>query len=154
MKIIFLDIDGVMNSEQYYRAVDRKQKNWSRFDPSAVLLIKNLIEEFSPKIVITSTWRFGAIKQLSEELKSAELINYLHKDWKTPQVYPPNRGKEIKMWLDKHPEISEYVIIDDDKEMFEEQEAKLVQTELYSGLKSEHYHKASEILSSERSTKH
>lgn len=67
MKIIFLDIDGVLNSEVYYRIVDRSKKDWSRFDPKAVELIKKLLNEFSAKIVISSTWRFGAIQLLNNE---------------------------------------------------------------------------------------
>jgi len=68
MKIIFLDIDGVLNSEMYYRSVDRTIKDWSRFDPWVVDMVIELSEEFSASIVISSTWCLGAIKQLNNEL--------------------------------------------------------------------------------------
>ena len=97
MKIIFLDIDGVLNSDIYYRKVDRSVKDWTRFDPKAVELINKLIDEFSAKIVVSSTWRFGAVKQLTSELKKSGLIKFLHNDWKTPQLYPPHRGKKYKL---------------------------------------------------------
>ena len=149
MKIIFLDIDGVLNSENYYRTVDRSKKDWVRFDPKVVEFIKKLSNEFSARIVISSTWRFGAIKQLDSELKKSGMIKYLHKDWKTPQLYPPHKGKEIKSWLDIHSGILEYVILDDDDSILEEQESRFVKTELMNGMLVEHYNLAKEILSRE-----
>jgi len=146
MKIIFLDIDGVLNSEIYYRSVDRTAKDWSRFDPTTVDLIKKLVNEFFAQIVISSTWRFGAVQLLNSELKKSGLIKYLYKDWKTPQGYPPSKGKEIKEWLDQHTNISEYVIIDDDESILEEQKSRFVKTDLMNGMKEKHYARAREIL--------
>ena len=88
MKIIFLDIDGVLNSKTYYKTVDRTKKDWNRFNPLAVEMIRRLIEEFDASIVISSTWRYGLVKELKNELFKSGLIKYLHKDWKTPQTYP------------------------------------------------------------------
>ncbi len=147
MKIIFLDIDGVLNSEMYYRSVDRTMKDWSRFDPRVVDMITELVEKFSAKIVISSTWRFGAIKQLDNELTKSGLKKYLHKDWKTPQVHPSHRGSEIKMWLDERPEIKNYIILDDDINILDEQTSHLVQTNIEFGMQNGHFIKAREILS-------
>ena len=146
MKIIFLDIDGVMNSERYYRSVDRTVNNWCRFDPSAVDMIAKLVQDFSAKLVISSTWRFGAIKHLDNELTKSELKKHLHKEWKTPQVFPSHRGKEIKMWLDEHPDIKDFVILDDDRDVLDEYKSRFVKTDYYDGLQAEHYYKAREIL--------
>lgn len=146
MRIIFLDIDGVLNSEMYYKNVERNIKDWTRFDPKVVVFIKNLAEEFSAKIVITSTWRFGAVKQLKSELKKSGLIKFLHKDWKTPQLYPPHRGNEIQSWLTEHTDIVEYVILDDDDYILEEQKSRFVKTDLMNGMKDEHYNRVRIIL--------
>ena len=54
MKIIFLDVDGVLNSQLYYKKAYKPYKGRSRLDPFAVLLVKKLIEEFSLKIVLPS----------------------------------------------------------------------------------------------------
>ena len=51
----------------YYRSVDRTIKDWIRFDPRVVDMITQPDEELSAKIVISSTWRFGAIKQLNND---------------------------------------------------------------------------------------
>ena len=73
LKIIFLDIDGVLNSRMYYRSIDRTIMDWNRFDPNAVDMIIELIEDFAAKIVISSTWRFCEVKQLSNELTKSGL---------------------------------------------------------------------------------
>lgn len=148
MKILFLDIDGVLNSDLYYRSVDRTKANWTRFDPTVVVLIKKLIEEFSLKVVITSTWRFGAVKMLKDELIKSGLISHLHMHWKTPNIHPPHRGSEIKLWIEKHHDVNDYVIIDDDMSILDEQKTNYVQTELKIGMNEIHYSQAKEILSS------
>ena len=55
MKILFLDIDGVLNS----RAYDRK-RNWSELtniDETRLPLVKKIIDKTGAKIVLISTWR-------------------------------------------------------------------------------------------------
>ena len=88
MKIIFLDIDGVLNSERYYITVDRDRAGWNRFDPKVVSFIKKLIEELSVKLVISSSWRFGAFpqsrhihKNLDYPLRMRKLILFLVANW-------------------------------------------------------------------------
>ncbi|MCG6912835.1 hypothetical protein LJE86_02875 [bacterium BMS3Abin03] len=56
--MIFLDIDGVMNSSNYYKTINIKNEYWDRFNPLSVELLKRLAEETDAKIVITSSWRF------------------------------------------------------------------------------------------------
>jgi hypothetical protein len=146
LKIIFLDIDGVLNSARYYKSVDRSSEDWNRFDPKVVLALKKLIEEFSAKIVIASTWRFGAVDMLKKELTNSGLDKYLHTDWKTPLVHPSHRGTEIKMWLDKHPEVNTYLIFDDDTNILDEQLDYYIQTDIKFGLKEKHLQKAKQIF--------
>jgi len=146
-RIIFLDIDGVLNSEEYHRNSLNSGKDFSRFDPSSVSLIKALVEEFSLRIVISSTWRYGAIDRLMHELKKNKLLDYLYHDWFTPVIHPAHRGTEIKLWLDLHPEVAEYVIIDDDSNILEEQKSNFVNTSLHLGMNSEHYNRVRAIFS-------
>ena len=56
MKIIFLDIDGVLNSEMYEwsRGEDRAD---NRIDLSRVRLLKDIVSATDAKIVLSSTWR-------------------------------------------------------------------------------------------------
>jgi hypothetical protein len=146
MKIIFLDIDGVMNSESYYKTINTKQKIWSRFNPVSVNIVTKLVQEFDARIVISSLWRFAMKKELSKELNSNGLINFLHNDWSTPVIKPSHRGKEIKLWLDLHPEIRDFLIFDDDEDILSEHYNRFIKTTLADGLQEEHYYKAREIL--------
>jgi hypothetical protein len=52
MKILFLDIDGVLNTyKENYKPVDYLDKN-------KIALLKRIIDETKCKIVISSSWRF------------------------------------------------------------------------------------------------
>lgn len=146
-RILFLDIDGVLNSEEYFKNCNNSRENFSRFDPSSVSLIKSLIEEFSLKIVISSTWRYGAVDRLMHELKKNKLLDNLYHDWFTPVIHPAHRGTEVKLWLDLHPEVSDYVIIDDDNNILEEQKNNYVKTSLHLGMNNEHYNRVRAIFS-------
>ena len=141
-----MDIDGVLNSKTYYKTVDRTKKDWNRFNPLAVEMIKRLIEEFKSSIVISSTWRFAFVKELKNELIKSGLVKYLHKDWKTPEAYPSHRGEEINLWLDNHPEAIDYVIIDDDENILEEQKNWFIRTDINEGMTEEHYYKVRQIF--------
>jgi len=146
LKIIFLDIDGVLNSKDYYKKVNMRINNWDRFDPETVKLIKALLEEFNAKIVITSSWRFGAKDLLMKELKKTRLLEYLYKNWETPMIYGGTRGQEIKQWLDKHPEVNSYVIMDDRDDILAEQLSFFIKTDINTGFRQENYAKARSIL--------
>jgi HAD domain in Swiss Army Knife RNA repair proteins len=146
-KILFLDIDGVLNSEAYYKSSSHKENYSSRFDPQSVEFIKKLVEEFSLQIVISSTWRYGAVDRLMHELKNSELIKYLYHEWFTPVIHPAHRGREIKLWLDLHPEVTDYIIIDDDENILEEQMNRFVKTGLHEGMTEEHFNRVRAILS-------
>lgn len=152
-KILFLDIDGVMNSKLYFKNSFNPDEDDSRFDVYSVYLVKKLVEEFSLKIVITSHWRSGMVEKLMSELKRNELMSFLHKDSFTPILRSAQRGTEIKAWLDSHPGINDYIIIDDNENMLEEQKCRFVKTDAFAGLLDENYYDAREILLSVESVK-
>ena len=145
-KVLFLDIDGVLNSKIYYKYLYKPEDGGSRFDPYCVILVKKLIEEFSLKIVISSTWRDGAKNRLMKELNDNNFIEYLHEDWLTPIVRPANRGKEIELWLDNHPEVEDYIILDDNTNLLDHQIDKFIKTSMYMGMVQEGYAQARNLL--------
>jgi hypothetical protein len=81
-----------------------------------------------------------------KELEESNLLVYLHQDWHTPILRPANRGKEIKLWLDKHPEIKNYIIIDDSENLLDYQMDKLVKTDNYAGMAQMQYFQARNLL--------
>lgn len=146
-KILSLDVDGVLNSEVYSKSLSKMSNSVSRFDPDTVKMIKKLVKEFSFKIVVSSTWRYGAIDRLMHELKRNKLLQYLHQDWFTPVIHPAHRGEEIIPWLHLHPEVDDYIIIDDDDNIPNEQLSRFVKTDLHFGMTEKHYDRVRAIFS-------
>lgn len=135
-----------MNSSYYYKTINTKNENWDRFNPLSVELLKRLVEETDAKIVITSSWRFGAKQLLFKELSKTGLKKYLHKNWETPQLYGNKRGNEIKLWLNSNKEVTNYVILDDAEEVLNIQFKYFIRTKIETGFGEEHYQKAKKIL--------
>lgn len=138
MKVMFLDFDGVLNSHQsatFWHHNRDKQNIVTRpyreheFCPIAISNMEELMRRMPDlKIVVSSTWRMGrSVEELKIVLASSPLMANAVID-KTLVFHEEPRGKEIKAWLDKHPEISHYVIVDDDSDMLKEQREYFVHT--------------------------
>ena len=54
MKIIFLDIDGVLNSAKYDK---KRTADDGNIDTTRLPLLKHIVDSTKAKIVLTSTWR-------------------------------------------------------------------------------------------------
>lgn len=52
---------------------------------------------------------------------------------RTPWLDSRCRGEEIKAYLNEHPEIDEYIIVDDEDDLLPEQRQKFIQTDGYVG---------------------
>lgn len=165
MNILFLDIDGVVNRGR--RAL--VGFNWA--DPECVRLLNNALSQTNAKVVISSSWRVGAsLKELSNHFKNhfgiqadfidmTPVINLDLPDCDFTCAAP--RAMEIRDWLDRHPEVDNFAIIDDmdifqggeDEIVFEDQEIaeKFVRLPFFGGLDSESANKLKEILNKEKS---
>lgn len=69
MKIIFLDIDGVLA----VNFKDNRDDYGSGFHPEFVTNLKRIIDETGAKIVISSSWRHSGLTSLQEMWKKREL---------------------------------------------------------------------------------
>lgn len=116
MKIIFLDFDGVILTGR--TMLTHPERSFSRAAPDPVLctLLKRICTATGFKIVVSSTWRTGGDRAKSK-LFDVDLEEHLHEDWRTPDL---NKGRahEITDWLSRHPEVTDYRIIDDDDYMW------------------------------------
>ena len=121
MKIIFLDKDGVVNSDRYFDSIKGKQVSELEddVDPETLDLLEEMTRETGAKIVITASARYtkGAIPFL-DELKRRNI--YLDR---TPLI-SNIRGLEIKQWLVEHPGVEDFAILDD--EIFDSYDDKLL----------------------------
>ncbi len=146
MKVIFLDIDGCICSVRSASAFggypwDIRPESLKLFDQVAVALIRNFCFKHDIDIVLSSTWRKQFhCKDLSEALslpiKDKTVIHYSSM----------SRGKEIKQWLDANTHVTEYVIIDDDSDMLEEQKHRFIQCCPFEGFSWKDYIKLHELF--------
>jgi len=128
MKVIFLDIDGVLNHEQFYRGKDPSiikilDLNL-HIDTHSVKLLSQICETTGAKVVLSSTWRRHQSLDKAREIFmqkgfTGEIID------QTPDLTLNNpdflRGNEILKWVKQnevmlganHREYKDYVILDD-----------------------------------------
>lgn len=126
MKVIFLDIDGVLNSrhtplKKCFKGFEEDE----RTDPRCVQLLNTVVERTQAKIVISSAWR---IQHSAEELQAyfkhcgftGEIIGVtpvlLNVDLDPEDPDEWERGDEIQEWLDNN-EVENFIILDDDSDM-------------------------------------
>ncbi len=105
MKCLFLDLDGVVNSHDWFRRRVTEQPTGNYFerqiDPQAIALLNEIIEATSAKVVISSTWRKNhTLEELRAGLSSrgfrGEIIGV------TCELNSAIRGREIQTWLDEY----------------------------------------------------
>ena len=156
MKVIFLDIDGVLNHDNWYISKEFKALNTSDdveldVDPKCAERINKICEETGAKIVISSDWRIswygtnirlerGGIKPEYILDKTPERI------WIDIPGFDHSRGAEIDDWLVFHPECKNYVIIDDRIDFKDYQQSHFVHVNAHNGLTDELMRKAINIL--------
>ena len=156
MKIIFLDIDGVLNCESAYRNGECQYQEWvwedgridhyQKFCTRSKELLNKLIDETGAKIVISSTWRQSGIEFMKKvwkmEKMSGEIIG-ITPSLRSDKLRIP-RGMEIEFylnemnffhinWSEKEQQriinesgVENYIIIDDDSDMLYNQKNHFV----------------------------
>lgn len=107
--IIFLDIDGVLNSLAFFK----NHPNAKDIDPQAVVRLSKIYHNFDCKIVLASTWRtLPETHSLYQFLLQTFASYDMTISDKTPMLNDI-RPCEIKEWLNTH-EHANFVILDDD----------------------------------------
>lgn len=110
MKVIFLDFNGVLDTHE----------NMDVINEDNLLRLKNIVCQTDSSVVISSSLKssFYRIGKLSPKL--IELINELETNNIKVIGFTPNkktREEEIMSYLNRHKEITNYCILDDDYEM-------------------------------------
>ena len=157
-KYIFLDIDGVLNSMDWFKQ-NKGVAGHTEINPDKVKMLKEIVDQTDAKIILSSTWRDLAAH---DDRPEHEMYTYLKTSLEefglsisdqTPYIQQ-NRPQEIKDWLENNTnEGDHYVSLDDDYsyEAYRQYgiEECLVKTSFYEpdgGLRKEHVEKAVKIL--------
>lgn len=126
MKVLVLDIDGVLHTPKTYRMGHPSYDSVNTiFHPPCLQNLKEVIEACSPlNIVISSTWREtfsiddfnlmfrnNGLPEIVIGLTSVGVPDSLYEPASEDESAP--RGLEIQLYLFKHPEITKYAIVDD-----------------------------------------
>ena len=129
MKVIFLDIDGVLNNDGYFERTKNEKQNRIELDDENIKYLKEIIDLTGAKVVVTSTWKELRIyNELISYLKNFGIEVY---DKTVHMSY--NRGDEIREYLSTH-EIDNFIILDDEIfKDFNELISHLVKTDFYNG---------------------
>ena len=153
-KIIFLDIDGVLNSERYDRERTAQDGN---IDESRLVLLKALADETGAEIVLISSWRKHWMPAGREPDAIGRELNRTFGKYglaitdKTPVFASNDRADEISAWLAAHEgTVKSFVILDDRFGGWGALSSHLVATNMRigRGLEEKHVRLAVEILKS------
>ncbi len=121
MKVLFLDIDGVLISERSFWQAQLCHKEQAVLDRRALLALKKLVEQTGAKVVITSSWRNLPDEPPSRpylDLQTRLAHNGTPVYSQTPclESNTLDRSDEIAAWLEEHP--TEWFAVIDDNDRF------------------------------------
>jgi hypothetical protein len=108
MRVVFLDLDGVLNSDRYFEHTPWPEgASWwsaAAIDPAAVQLLNALVSQTDARVVLSSSWRRrSSLEELNELLASRGLarpiIDVTPSLHRTADGVRLTRGDEILAWL-------------------------------------------------------
>jgi hypothetical protein len=110
MKVIFLDIDGVLNCSK----TRNPRKLPYIIDKALLTRLKKLLKRTRAKVVLSSTWRIDPIGVYAAKYWGIPFIDVC------PDMPKSPRCKEVQRWLRDHPNVTRYAIIDDEDDELDE----------------------------------
>lgn len=153
-KIVFLDVDGVLNSDKFYEELLSSDEGIDCFredilDQRAISRVARIIRDTEAQVVISSSWRWDiqAMSRLLEQLNTFDIvpIDTTIEDMRVNM----SRAQEIKLWLDQHPEVENYVVLDDEVMNIPEIGRHHIKTNMSRGLEPNHVEQAKKVLNGE-----
>lgn len=148
MKVIFLDIDGVLNSQNFLQ-----NNKTEPIDRRNVSVLKNVIDKTGAVIVMSSAWRLwfddnmmptkGYSQCLYDILSEfgiklfAKTPDFSTEEIRAKKTFSHVKAKEILAWLSENQRIDKYAVIDDLDLINEEVNAHLVRTNGQVGITEE-----------------
>jgi hypothetical protein len=128
-KVVFLDIDGVLNSNFWNDNHQKEISDGTLIDEEKIKLLAQLVNNTNSKIILHSGWRIwfnSDIKPVCKEAqKLVDLLAYegltidgLTPDLTTEEIRKTKKFSLVKAdenlsWLKQHNDVSEWVVLDD-----------------------------------------
>jgi HAD domain in Swiss Army Knife RNA repair proteins len=110
MKVIFLDIDGVLNCV--------KTRNPRKFpyvvDRRLLRRLTRLLDRTGAKVVLSSSWRLDPVGLLAAKYWGLPFLDICPDKPRSP------RRSEILGWLSAHPRVTRFAVIDDEDDELDE----------------------------------
>lgn len=142
MKCLFLDIDGVLNSTEDW--IEAKilthpfNHGVNMLNRAKLAMLVHIVKETGAKLVLSSTWRLHYSNEEMLDMFCERGCHQITEDILIDQTPPPKlsgiRGDDIASWLAQHPEVTQYVILDDNSDFYQHQKLYHVKTDTYVGL--------------------
>ena len=147
-RIAFVDYDGVVNTPMWNAEGTHCSYNHNGHNKvnnfQAVQWLSEACQKFGYDIVVTSTWR------LWDNYKDCLINGGLRKGievlGRTDRIRGVPRGAEIKKYIEEHPEIQYYVIVDDEADMLPEQMGHFIMTNGDTGFNLSEFKRFEEIF--------
>ena len=144
MKVIFLDFNGILDTYENMDVIDSDNLN----------RLKRIVDECNAKVVLTTSnknnyYRSGIIRGILKYIIDSLLEAGIDVIGMVPML--DSREDEIHAYLDMHPEVEAFVILDDDYDMPSFRDnlillpSQMIGIE-QRGLEDEHVEKAISIL--------
>jgi hypothetical protein len=113
--VLFLDIDGVLNSIPFLRQIGPFGVG---IDPECMKHLKSIIKATGAKIVLTSSWREHWEKEPEKcDTAGLEINRIFASFWLSvfdkTNSFGTSRECQIEEWLLDHPEADSFAVIDD-----------------------------------------
>lgn len=150
MKVIFLDVDGVLNSKDWLE--NNRVRTENSVNPEKVKLLAEIVKNTNATVVLSSTWRYIPEHPMFMYLTDILGVNGIKIHSFTPKL-DGDRPREIKEWIEKQTEEVQFISIEDD---FSEEdyrkygiEDRLVKTSYYGeygGIQRNHVEQAIQLL--------
>tara|TARA_R110002094_G_scaffold174597_2_gene155356 strand:- start:257 stop:682 length:426 start_codon:yes stop_codon:yes gene_type:complete len=140
MKVLFLDIDGVLNRYDMFEGKGSREI----ISDEMVARINRVVKETGCSVVISSSWRLiMSLSELSLLLGEHGFLSETIID-RTPHI--DRRDNEILVWLRDHKDVTKFAVVDDEASDLTDVEGQLVQTSFDTGILDEHVNQLIEML--------
>lgn len=172
--ILFLDIDGVLNSESYMKTLPSEFYAHDAINPEAIKMLNEIKKETGCNIVLSSMWRYSYNIRVMDELFQSRgalfsLLDYtphltsneidfqkaskdLDREHKVDSdcLKHVRRGLEIELWIRRNFKNSEIpdlnIAIVDDIDNMHNLKSRLIKTDEFCGLTKDNAESIKEML--------